>query len=159
MKEEMSRIVRTITSLIYGFVIIYGFYIIVHGHLTPGGGFQGGAIVASAFALLLVSYGEKGIDGFLKEELLSYIESTGLVLFISFAFLGLGTTFFYNFLANSENIFGNSVNTGINPGELNSSGTIALMNIAVGIEVLAALGVIILNMSAGAEKISKQKEN
>ncbi|PKP54943.1 sodium:proton antiporter, partial [Candidatus Atribacteria bacterium HGW-Atribacteria-1] len=53
--KEMSRIVRTVTNFVYGFIIIFGFYIIVHGHLTPGGGFQGGAVVGSAFALLLVS--------------------------------------------------------------------------------------------------------
>ena len=156
--KEMSRIVRTITNFIYGFIMVFGFYVIVHGHLTPGGGFQGGAIVASAFALLLVTYGNKGAERYLRKDIFSLVESTGLVLFIAFAFFGLGVTFFYNFMANSGGLFGNPAVIGVNPGDLNTGGTIPIMNMAVGLEVLAALGVIILTMAAGSETTEK-KEN
>lgn len=156
--KQMSKIVRTVTNLVYGFIIIFGFYVIVHGHLTPGGGFQGGAIVASAFALLLVSYGGLNAKKFLKKDLLSLIESCGLTMFILLAFLGLGITFFYNFLANSGSWFGDIVVIGINPGNMNTAGVIPLMNIAVGFEVLSALGVIVLVM-AGAAEFTKKKEN
>ena len=154
----MSRIVRTMTTLIFGFIMVYGFYVIAHGHLSPRGGFQGGAIVASAFALLLVTYGTDQIQKFLSKDLLSILESTGLVLFITFAFLGLGTTFFYNFISNSGGLFGSPTAIGINPGDLNTGGTITLMNMAVGLEVLAALGVIILTMSVAAETIHKKEK-
>ena len=154
----MSRIVRTMTTLIFGFIMVYGFYVIAHGHLSPGGGFQGGAIVASAFALLLVTYGTDQIQKFLSKDLLSILESTGLVLFITFAFLGLGTTFFYNFISNSGGLFGSPTAIGINPGDLNTGGTITLMNMAVGLEVLAALGVIVLTMSVAAETIHKKEK-
>jgi len=156
--KQMSKIVRTITNLIYGFIIIFGFYVIVHGHLTPGGGFQGGAIVASAFALLLISYGALNTEKLLKKDLLSILESCGLTMFIVLAFLGLGITFFYNFLANSGGWFGNAAVIGINPGDMNTGGVIPLMNIAVGLEVLSALGVIVLIMAIGAE-FTKKKEN
>ncbi|HEC91524.1 MAG TPA: sodium:proton antiporter, partial [Candidatus Atribacteria bacterium] len=102
--------------MVYGFIIVFGFYVIVHGHLTPGGGFQGGAIAASAFALLLVSYGSLITKKFLKKEFLSIMESTGLTMFIVLAFLGLGITFFYNFLANTGGWFGNTPVIGPNPG-------------------------------------------
>jgi|LSQX01.1.fsa_nt_gb multicomponent Na+:H+ antiporter subunit B len=154
----MSRIVRTMTTLIFGFILVYGFYVIAHGHISPGGGFQGGAIVASAFALLLVTYGTDQIQSYLSKDLLSILESTGLVLFITFAFLGLGATFFYNFISNSGGLFGSPATIGVNPGDLNTGGTIALMNMAVGLEVLAALGVIVLTMSVAAETIQKEKE-
>ncbi len=157
--KQMSKIVRTVTNLIYGFIIIFGFYIIVHGHLTPGGGFQGGAITASAFALLLVSYGGLTTKKFLKKDLLSLIESCGLTMFIVLAFLGLGITFFYNFLANSRSWFGDITVIGINPGNMNTAGVIPIMNIAVGLEVLSALGVIVLIMASGAEFTKKKKEN
>ncbi len=156
--KEMSRIVKTVTNLVYGFIIIFGLYIIVHGHLTPGGGFQGGAIVASAFALLLVSYGNLVTKKFLKKDFLSIMESSGLTMFIVLAFLGLGITFFYNFLANSGGWFGNTPAIGPNPGDINTGGVIPLMNIAVGLEVLSALGVIVLVMASGAE-FTKKKEN
>jgi len=156
--KQMSKIVRTITNLIYGFIIIFGFYVILHGHLTPGGGFQGGAIVASAFALLLISYGGLNTEKLLKKDFLSILESGGLTMFVGIAFLGLGITFFYNFLANSGGWFGNTTVIGINPGDMNTGGVIPLMNIAVGLEVLSALGVIVLVMASAAE-FTKKKEN
>ena len=156
--NEMSKIVRTVANFVYGFIIIFGFYIIVHGHLTPGGGFQGGAVAASAFALILVSYGTINSQKFLKKDILSLFESFGLTLFILLAFSGFGITFFYNFLANSGNWFGNIALIGINPGDMNTGGLIPLMNIAVGLEVLSALGVIVLIMAKAAE-FTKKKEN
>lgn len=156
--KEMSKIVRNVTNLVYGFIIIFGFYIIVHGHLTPGGGFQGGAVVASAFALLLISYGQLNTKKFLNINIFPLLESCGLTMFIVVAFLGLGTTFFYNFLANSGSWFGNMVIPGINPGDMNTAGVLPFMNIAVGLEVFAGLGIIVLLMADGAE-YTKKKEN
>jgi len=63
-----------------------------------------------------------------------------LTLFILLAFSGLGITFFYNFLANSGNWFGNTAVIGINPGDMNTGGLIPLMNIAVGIGSLVCSG-------------------
>jgi multicomponent Na+:H+ antiporter subunit B len=79
-------------------------------------------------------------------------------MFIGVAFLGLGITFFYNFLANSGGWFGNIVLPGINPGDMNTAGVLPLMNIAVGLEVFAGLGIIVLLMGDGAE-YTKKKEN
>jgi len=155
--KEMSRIVKTVTNFVYGFIIIFGLYIIAHGHLTPGGGFQGGAVAGSAFALLLVSYGSLNSNKFLKKDIFSLFENFGLVFFIVLAFSGLGITFFYNFLANSGSWFGNTAFIGINPGDMNTGGVIPLMNIAVGLEVLSAFGVIVLTMASGAE-FTKKKE-
>lgn len=146
----MSKIVRTITNILYVFIIGFGFYVIIHGHLTPGGGFQGGAVVASVFALLAVAYGRKKIVSMLNKEHLSVAEISGLLAFICLAFLGLGTVFFFNFLAVGRSIpvFSNTP-AGINPGDLNTAGILPLMNIAVGVEVLSALGVVILTMFLG----------
>jgi len=147
----MSKIVRTMTWLLYGPILIFGFYIIMHGHLTPGGGFQGGAVVASGFALLVVAYGARGAG--LKERLLSVVESGGALLFVALAFLGLGVTFFYNFLAAGGGpIFNELVPLGPNPGDLNTAGTLPLMNWAVGLKVLAGLGSIILLMAISPEE-------
>ncbi len=157
--KEMSKIVKNITKLVYGFIIIFGFYVIVHGHLTPGGGFQGGAVVASAFALLLISYGQLEAKKLLKVDIFSLLESCGLTAFIVIAFLGLGTTFFYNFLANSGGWFGNAVTPGINPGDMNTAGVLPLMNMAVGLEVFAGLGIIVLLMAEGAEYTNKEGEH
>jgi multisubunit Na+/H+ antiporter MnhB subunit len=49
------EIVRTIANVIFPFALVFGIYVILHGHLTPGGGFQGGAATASAIAMMLCS--------------------------------------------------------------------------------------------------------
>lgn len=51
-----SEILKTGSVILAPFIILLGVYIFVHGHLTPGGGFQGGVVVASAFLLLLMAY-------------------------------------------------------------------------------------------------------
>ncbi len=53
---QMSKIVRLSADIMYPFVVIFGLYVIMHGHITPGGGFQGGAVVATGAALVIVAY-------------------------------------------------------------------------------------------------------
>ena len=55
--EGMSTIVKKVSQLLAGLIFMYGIYIILHGHLTPGGGFAGGAIVAGSFILLILAFG------------------------------------------------------------------------------------------------------
>jgi energy-converting hydrogenase B subunit I len=148
---RMSKIVRVSADLLYPAILIFGLYVILHGHLTPGGGFQGGAVVATAAALVIVAFSYEEVVGMVKKSVLTLQESGGLVMFAGVALiaLGLGTTFFYNFLANSGLLFGMPVPFGPNPGELNTGGVLPLMNIAVGIEVWGGLAVIILYMLSG----------
>jgi len=144
----MSKIVKTISFIIAIPIIMFGLYVILHGHLTPGGGFPGGAIIATLVALFLVAFGRSTVKSSHK-EFLSLLESLALVSFILLAFLGLSSTFFHNFLTNTANIFGKSISYGVNSGYLLTGGTIPLMNIAVGIEVFAALSLIVLIMYIG----------
>ena len=145
---NMSKIVRTAANVLLPFVLVYGFYIVLHGHLTPGGGFQGGAVIATAFVLLFVAYSYDDIVGRIRVTSLHSTETLGLLLFILTALIALtlGATFFTNWLANSGFVFGNTVAFGPNPGDLNTAGVIPIMNIAVGIEVLGALSAIVLYM-------------
>lgn len=128
-------------------IIVFGLYIISHGHLTPGGGFAGGAIIATFIALLAVAFGKEITEKGLSKQLFSLSESLGILMFIILGFFGLSFTFFYNFLANSGEIFGRTILFGSNPGYINSGGVIPLMNLAVGLEVFSALSLIILLMS------------
>ncbi|UCD03451.1 MAG: sodium:proton antiporter [Candidatus Aenigmatarchaeota archaeon] len=142
----MSIIVKTMVCLIAVPVTVFGLYVVSHGHLTPGGGFPGGTVIATLVALMLVAFG-KGAGGKLGGRgFLSSLESIGLFLFAFVAFLGMGSTFFGNFLANTGGIFGDPVAFGSNPGNVNTGGVIPFMNLAVGLEVFAALSLIILIM-------------
>ena len=142
----MSKIVRTISNILSLFIFVYGLYIIIHGHLTPGGGFQGGAVVASGVALLIVAFGSHNINKSLKEHHLSVLESSGALIFIGLAFGGIATVFFYNFLVGSS-IFGHIPPSGPNPGDIWTGGVIPFMNLAVGLKVLAGLSAILLVMA------------
>jgi len=142
----MSKIVRTISNILILFIFIYGLYIIMHGHLTPGGGFQGGAVVASGIALLIVAFGSQNIHKSLKEHHLSTLESSGALIFIGLAFGGIATVFFYNFLVGSP-VFGHIPPSGPNAGDIWTGGMIPLMNLAVGLKVFAGLSAILLVMA------------
>ncbi len=142
----MSKIVRTQASFLYTLILIFGFYIVAHGHLTPGGGFQGGAVIATGIALVAVAYKFNDVKRWIKKTSLTAAEGVGLLAFIITGISGITTSFFYNWLANSGLLFGDRVPYGINPGYLNTAGTLPIMNLAVGIEVLGGLGVIVIYM-------------
>lgn len=142
----MSKIVRTVAIQLMAFVLVFGLYVIMHGHVTPGGGFQGGAIIASGVVMLIVAFGSGQIKKFLRERRLSMVESSGALLFILVAFAGIGTVFFYNFLVGSR-IFGGIPPTGSNPGDVWTGGVIPLMNLAVGLKVTAGLSAAVLALA------------
>jgi len=142
----MTPIVKKVTQLVVGLIFLYGIYIITHGHLTPGGGFAGGAVIAGAFILLVLAYGSDVLKLRKREEDSSVVESTGILIFLALAiaalFIGTGI-FFTNYLP--KGII----------GELISAGTIPLYNIAVGIEVAAALFTIFLALVIYKEEVLK----
>jgi multicomponent Na+:H+ antiporter subunit B len=154
----MSRIVKTITSIAFPLTMIYGLYVIAHGHLTPGGGFQGGAVVASACAMILVAYGSVWTLGKIKEKNLSILESIGAICFILLAILGLGfgTVFFKNFLVGSDIIFGIIPSFGSAIANINTGGVIPLMNFSVGLKVIAGLFGIVLVMAYASGRKDKR---
>lgn len=151
----MSKIVKTISSVTFPLIMIYGLYVIAHGHLTPGGGFQGGAVVASGCAMILVAYGSVWTMGKIRgEKNLSVFESLGALGFIVIALFGLafGAVFFNNFLANGGLIFGDYVTTGSTLADFNTGGVLPLMNFAVGLKVIAGLFAIVLVMAYATTK-------
>jgi energy-converting hydrogenase B subunit I len=142
----LSKIVRTVANQLILFILIFGLYVIAHGHLTPGGGFQGGAVVVSGIVMLLVAFNSKELKKSLRERVLSVMESSGALIFAALAFAGLGTVFFYNFLVGSP-IFGDIPAPGPNPGNFWTAGFIPLMNFAVGLKVIAGLSAVVLALA------------
>lgn len=131
----MSIIVKKVTQLVAGFIFLYGIYIITHGHLTPGGGFAGGAVLAGSFILLVLAFGNDLLKLRKREEESSMAESLAILTFLILgtAALFIGThVFFKNYLPAGT------------VGNLISAGVIPLYNLFVGIEVGAALFTIFL---------------
>ncbi len=123
-KTGMTLIVKTVTRLTVGLILLYGIYIVLHGHLSPGGGFAGGVIIALSFVHLMLAFGKDFALSKVPKNLASSIESIGALLFLSIALLGFfGGVFFLNIL-----------NKGT-PFELFSAGIIPLCNIAISLKV------------------------
>jgi multisubunit Na+/H+ antiporter MnhB subunit len=142
--QGMSVIVKKVSQLVSGLIFMYGIYIITHGHLTPGGGFAGGAVLAGAFILLVLAYGNELVKLKKKEEGSSVTESLAVLTFILLATVAL--------LIGSHIFFNNWLPKGV-VGELVSAGIIPLYNIVVGIEVGAALFTIFLALAIYREEL------
>lgn len=124
-KKASSRILQVGAQIIFPMMVVLGAYVFIHGHLTPGGGFQGGAIIATASLLMLITYRKFKVN----HNTVSWIESIAGVVFVGLGMTGLlkGMTFLENFL---------------NVGELNSllsGGIIGIIYVAVGFKVAAEL--------------------
>ncbi|MDP2982301.1 MAG: MnhB domain-containing protein [Candidatus Latescibacter sp.] len=124
----MTLIVKTITRLILGFIIVFAVSIVFYGHITPGGGFAGGVMLACVFILLVLAFGKDTAFRIIGEKALSAWDCIGALGFMGIALFGFTQgVFFKNFLTSGE------------PLRLISGGTIMWSNIAIGIKVSAGL--------------------
>jgi multisubunit Na+/H+ antiporter MnhB subunit len=131
--EGMTLIVKTVTRITVWVIILYGFYISIHGHLTPGGGFGGGVIIALALLNVLLAYGRDFTQKWLNIHFLESVESSSAVLIFLVAASGLifGSAFMANFLSHGQ-LF-----------RVFSAGTIPIFNILIGIKVAMSLFLVV----------------
>lgn len=133
----MSLIVKTVTSLVSAFILLYGIYIVCYGHLTPGGGFAGGVILACCFILMVLAFGKEFVDGIVSERSPYLWDCVGALAFLAIALLGYyGGQFFYNVLVGQSAHGGQAV---AGTHRLFSGGIILPCNIAIGVKVAACL--------------------
>lgn len=118
-------------------VLVYLCYVILHGHLSPGGGFQGGVLVAAVFALLALAYGYEVTASTISFGLVHHGEGLASVVYVALALLGVavGAQFCQNVLYTHGAI-----------GDLYSSGTIFWMNVTVGVKVFTGISSVSLLM-------------
>jgi len=76
-----SLIIRVICRLIAPFAQLFGLYVIMHGHSSPGGGFQGGVILASSFMLLAVSDGIEEVRRRFSLKAITILTSSGVLVY------------------------------------------------------------------------------
>jgi len=114
--------------MIMPFIQLYGVFVILHGHLSPGGGFAGGAIIGASLVLYTLAYGLKKGHHKMPHHISSRIETGGILWFIALGLVGvIGGG---NFLANKS--------AGFNMGQLGSifsAGLIPLATIGIGLKV------------------------
>lgn len=131
--DGMTVIVKTVTRITVWMIILYGLYIILHGHLTPGGGFGGGVIVALALLNVLLAYGREFTQKWLHIHVLEKVESLSALLFVIIGIIGIfiSGAFLANFISKGE-LF-----------RLVSAGTIPLFNIIIGLKVAMSLFLVV----------------
>jgi multicomponent Na+:H+ antiporter subunit B len=111
-----------------GPTLVLGLYIVSHGTITPGGGFQGGVILAAAALVVFLAGEYVGLRLVAPHAMVEAAEATGAA---GYALVGVGgllfaSAFFENFLPLGS------------PGHILSAGTMPISNIAVGLEVAGA---------------------
>ena len=106
--------------------------------------------------MLAVAHGTDWIESKIKEHDLSVLESLGALGFIGLAFLGIvmGGSFLANFLVDTSMLFGNIPVDGA--ANINTGGTLPLMNFAVGLKVIAGLFAIVVVMALATNKKEEQ---
>lgn len=128
-EPKNDLILQKCACLLVPLILIFGIYIVLNGHLSPGGGFSGGAVLGSGLILYLNAFGFKKIERFFTEKVYRRIT--------------LGALTFYC-LAKSYSFFtgANHLNSGIplgTPGAILSSGLILPLNICVGLVVACTM--------------------
>lgn len=126
-------ILCTASELLFPLLLIVGLFIILHGHLTPGGGFQGGVILAAAFFLPLLAHPGATFE----HAVFSVVEGLAGAGFIIIGVLGLyyGNAFLQPLLGSGE------------MGSLLSAGTLPLLYVAVGLKVGSELAGLIAHIA------------
>jgi len=133
----MTLIVKMITRVTVGFMLVFGGYIVLFGHITPGGGFPGGVMIALAYILITLAYGREFVEHKVSGVTASIVDDLGALLFWTMGIIGLyvGGRYFFNFLGKGE------------PFNLFSAGTIIINNIAITLKVGMSLYAIFLALA------------
>ncbi len=133
--RENSEIFTTAAKVLFPLMIILGVYIFMNGHLTPGGGFQGGAVIASAVILMLLAFPEVPVN----QKLLSYMESISGIVFVGLA--ALGALIGFGYLDNAILPLGTF-------GKFLSAGAVPIIYSFVGLKVGAELSNILVEFKS-----------
>jgi len=93
-------ITRSATDFLLPLACVYGAYVVLHGHLSPGGGFQGGVLIASAILLVFLGYGSVKVRKTFNDHKLHSSETIAEIIYVVLGLLGIiaGFNFCINFV-------------------------------------------------------------
>jgi len=133
-KAESNFMLQTASKLLFPIILLFGIYVMIYGHLSPGGGFQGGVIIASGVLLLLISHKEFEVP----HSVIVALETFAGVSYVLIGLIGLLVldTFLGNFLPHDISQM----------GMLISGGIIPIIYIIVGIKVGSEMSMIVQNL-------------
>ncbi|MBL1104001.1 sodium:proton antiporter [Streptomyces sp. 5-8] len=145
---EVARPVRRYALLVLPVALVTGLYVVAHGQLSPGGGFQGGVVAATALHLLYLGADYGALE---RVRPLGVYETSDAVAVCAYLVLGLASVLAGTaFLANTLLPYG-TFNT------LSSGGTVPLLNAAIGMEVASAVVVLLAHFLDQAVEIEEEQ--
>ena len=128
-EPKNDAILQLVATFLVPIIIIFGIYIILDGHLGPGGGFSGGAVIGAGLVLYLNAFGFKKTERFFTEKTYKWI------CFFSLSFYCLAKS--YSFYTGANQLH-SAIPKGT-PSAILSSGLILPLNIAVGLVVACTI--------------------
>ena len=143
-------IIKTIARIFVPFIQLYALYVIMHGHYSPGGGFQGGVILGASLALLLITHGYDEIKRRIPEGVIMLLGSTGVLIYA-----GIGLTCLL--LGGNYLDYGQlSVILHVDPAHARSLGILGV-ELGVGFTVMAIMYSIFFDIATGGILPEDQK--
>lgn len=126
--QVLSTTIQVVTMPAVFLTVLFGFYIGLHGQLSPGGGFQAGVILSTASLLVYIAQNTNAFKRITSHTAVEVIEALGAggYALVGLTPLFIGAPFLTNWLPLGET------------GDVFSSGTIAVISALVGVEVTAA---------------------
>jgi multicomponent Na+:H+ antiporter subunit B len=133
LRPRISSSLRALGAVLVGPVLLLGVYIVFHGQLTPGGGFQGGVVLAAALLLVYAAGQLLALERVRPVDLVELAEAVGAAAYLLVAIGGVvfAAAVMENFLPLGTQ------------GSLLSGGTIPVLNLAVGVEVAGGVTLIL----------------
>ncbi len=143
-------IIKTLARILVPFIQIYALYVIMHGHHSPGGGFQGGVILAASLILLMITHGVKDTQKRISEKAVAIFSSLGVFIYAGIGVVCLilaGNYLDYSNLAKLLHV---------DPAQARSLGILGI-EIGVGLAVMAVMFSVFFDISRG--EVSEKDED
>lgn len=144
-RAELRHVNPTPVQSVFGVPVIvilmcFGLLLIFGGHLTPGGGFQGGSVLATAFFISIIIYGIKGNPFHYGHDFLIGMETLGALMFLLMGVAGVAISGYYLYNAGA-NIWDVGFIEFLKYADPTNAGMLPYLNVAVGLEVFGSLGI------------------
>jgi len=141
-KQFDSVIIQSISRYLTPLILLFGLYVIAHGHYSPGGGFQGGCILGASFILIMIAYDIDAVKKMMSEKMNTVLTGVGVLIYagIGLLCLLLGANYLdYGILHKI---------LPVDPIKARALGTFGI-EIGVGLTVMAVMVSIFLNLASG----------
>lgn len=157
----MSTILKLFAFPAALILFCYGAYTILGGHITPGGGFQGGAIIAGGIIFCCIVYGLKETPLHISHDFMAGLESAGAIGYVFLGLAGLFASgfFLYNLGTDIYNIVPVAIKNIFHYPDPTNAGIIPYLNFVVGLKVLVGLSAVVIAFLQFKDHKNEEEEN